>query len=51
MKRLHATLRANVAIKVTVICNDACNVAEVGSISTFGSLQETLHATPAKPVT
>ena len=50
-ERLQATLRANVAINVTAICNDACNVAEVGSISTFGTLQETLHATPAKPVT
>ena len=51
MKRLHATLRANVAINVTAICNDTCNVAEVGTISTFGTLQETLPATPAKPVT
>ena len=51
MKRLHVTLRANVAINVTVIYNDACNVAEVGSISTFETLQETLHAAPAKPVT
>ena len=51
MKRLHATLHANVAINVTAICNDACIVAEVGSISTFGTLQGTLHATPAKPVT
>ena len=51
MKRLHATLRANAVINVTAICNDACNVAEVGTISTFGTLQETLPATPAKPVT
>ena len=51
MKRLHAPLRANVAINVTAICKDACNVAEIGSISTFGTLQETLHATSAKPVT
>ena len=51
MKRLHAKLRANVAINVTAICNDTCNVAEVGTISTFGTLQETLPATPAKPIT
>ena len=52
MKRLHSTLLANVAINVTAICNDAWNVAEVvGSISTFVTLRETLHATPAKPVT
>ena len=51
MKRLHVTLRANVSIRVTAVCNDAYNVAEVGSISTFGTLQETLHATAAKPVT
>ena len=49
MKRLHATLRANAAISVRSICNDACNVAEVGSISTLGTLQKTLRATPAKP--
>ena len=49
MKRLHAMLRANVAINVTAICNDTCNVAEVGTISTFGTMQETLPATPAKP--
>ena len=29
MKRLHAKLCANVAISVTAICNNACNVAEV----------------------
>ena len=38
-------------LSVIAICNDACNVAEVGSISTFGTLQKKLHAAPAMPVT